>query len=118
MAANVTAQVDGGHLLRSDVRKPMAKAGLPEVRKADVTDWKAQIGAAVRTVRGARSLKEFADVIDRDERQVARWEKGDERPQLDAIFAVSDFRAPLVVALAELSGNVEVTTQITVRRRA
>jgi hypothetical protein len=39
----------------------MAKAGLSEIRKADLTDWR-EIGRAIRKVRGDRSLKEFAAV--------------------------------------------------------
>lgn len=98
----------------------MAKAGLPEVRKADLLDWKAMLGAVVRRVRGELSLKEFASLIDRDERQVAKWEKGEDRPQFDAMFAVDAFRQPLVVALAELAQDdgIEIVTEIRVRRRA
>lgn len=118
MTEHLSVPLAAGHRLLPDTARAMAKASLADVRKADLTDWKAQIGTVVRTVRGALSLKEFADVIDRDERQVARWEKGEERPQLDAIFAVSDFRAPLVIALAQLSDAVSVETTITVRRRA
>jgi DNA-binding transcriptional regulator YiaG len=105
------------HVLRSDVRPRMAKAELLDVRKADIDQWKAQIGQAIRETRGAFSLKEFADLIARDERQVSRWEKGDERPQLDAIFTVPAFRGPLIVALAELAHDIEVITEIRIRRR-
>lgn len=93
----------------------MAKADL---RKAEI-DWKPLIGAAIESTRLAckKSLKEFADAMPRDERQVARWISGTERPQLDAIFAVEAFRQPLVIALADLA-EAEITTQITIRRRA
>jgi DNA-binding transcriptional regulator YiaG len=118
MQPTVTAQLGAGHLLRSDVRKAMAKASLADVRKADEDAWKTQIGAVVRLVRGALSLKEFADLIDRDERQIARWEEGKERPQFDALFSVPALQGPLVLALADLTNAVEVSTQITIRRRA
>lgn len=118
MAAHDTAQVDRRHVLRSDPRPRMAKASLPEVRKADPEILKAQIGEAIRRTRGALSLKEFADLIDRDERQVARWEKGEDRPQLDAIFAVPALQSRLVEQLAALTENVEIVTTITIRRIA
>ncbi len=59
----------------------------------------------------------LAVLIDRDERQVKRWMVGTERPQFDAIFAVETLRAVLVVALAELAHDIEVITEIRVRRR-
>lgn len=96
----------------------MAKVDL---RKADDEDWKAEVGHAIERVKNMTglSLKEFADAMDRDDRQVARWIAGVERPQFDALFAVERFRQPLVIALAELIDHgVEVQTHITIRRRA
>jgi DNA-binding transcriptional regulator YiaG len=115
---NNTAEVSARHVLRSDHRPTMAKASLPEIRKTDLTDWREEIGRAIRKVRGDRSLKEFAVLIDRDDRTIARWEEGKERPQLDAIFAVKDLRGPLVLALAELSETVEIETTLRIRRTA
>jgi transcriptional regulator with XRE-family HTH domain len=95
----------------------MAKVG---VRKAE-DDWRELIGGALERIRllCGLSLKEFAHTIGRDERQVARWIAGTERPQMDAIFAVESFRRPTIVALAELAGDgVEVVTEIRVRRLA
>jgi hypothetical protein len=94
----------------------MAKAGLPEVRKTDLEPWRVRFGGVVRIVRGTLSLKEFADAIDRDERQIARWESGEDRPQFDAIFAVDRFQAPLIAAMAGLSECVEVETVVRIRR--
>jgi hypothetical protein len=117
MSHNVTAQLDPRHRLLPDVHPRMAKADLADVRKADI-DWKAAIGTAIERVMGTLLLKEFAVLIARDERQVKRWIDGKERPQFDAIFAVDRFRAPLVLALAELAHDVEIETTIRVRRRA
>ena len=115
MRTDSTQPLGSRHLLSSDVPRRMAKADL---RKADVTEWRGSIGQAIGRARTLceLSLKEFADAIGRDERQVARWIGGTERPQLDAIFAVPTLRGPLVIALAELSGTVEVITEIRVRR--
>lgn len=98
-----------------DLPKRMAKANL---RKTDVADWRVQIGGAVERTRtlSQLSLKEFADAIGRDERQVARWIAGTERPQFDAIFGVEILRGSLVQALAELADGVVVETVVTIRR--
>lgn len=97
----------------------MAKA---DRRKAEIEapDWRPMIGAAIEQAQLACkwSLKELADKVQRDERQVSRWIAGTERPQMDALFAVEALRQPLVVALAALADGVEIVTQITVRRRA
>lgn len=103
------------HRLLSDVHPEMAKA---DVRKADEA-WRAGMGTVIRTVRGELSLKEFAAAIERDERQVARWEDGKERPHFDAVFVIARFRQDLIVALAALAGtSVELETTIRIRRSA
>lgn len=83
-------------------------------------DWKVQIGHAIQRCFSLAGLtqKEGAAKVGRDQAQVARWISGAERPQLDLLFAVEDLRQPLVLALAELAGNVEVQTVITIRRSA
>lgn len=95
----------------------MAKADL---RKPEIGDFREQIGRGIERARllSGLSLKEFADQIGRDERQIARWITGAERPQFDAIFAVKALRGPMVVALAELSETVDVQTTIVIRRSA
>lgn len=106
------------HLLTSDIRPRMAKADL---RKAEDDAWKAGVGRAIERTKGLSglTLKEFADAVQRDERQVARWISGAERPQVDAIFAVASLRQHLIVALAELAGaGVEVETTVRIRRTA
>lgn len=65
------------------------------------------------------SLKELAAEAVRDERQIARWITGDERPQFDTLFAIESFRQPLVLALCELAGaGVEIETTVRIRRTA
>jgi transcriptional regulator with XRE-family HTH domain len=97
----------------------MAKADL---RKAEIDDsaWKVAVGRVIERAKelSGLSLKEFADVVRRDERQIARWFNASERPQFDAIFAVEALRQPLIQALAELAGNVVVETVVRMRRRA
>lgn len=100
----------------------MAKAALLDVRKPEISDWRLDVGRAIERMRllAGLSLKELGAAIARDERQVARWIAGTERPQLDALFAVTRLRQPLVVALAELAqaDGIEITTHIELRRRA
>src|SRR5436190_24351515 len=91
------------HPVRPETRPRMVKADL---RKADLPGWREALGAALERMRllaGFSSLKELSSAIGRDERQVARWIAGTERPQFDALFAVPALRQPLVVALAELA---------------
>lgn len=95
----------------------MAKADLRNPDQDDaVRTW---IGTAINAARLMMgwNLDEFAQAVGRDPRQVARWISGKETPQLHAMFAVPAFRGPLVIALAGLSEDIEVTTQIAIRRR-
>lgn len=97
----------------------MAKADL---RKAEIDDaaWRTAVGRVIERAKelSGFTLKQFADVVHRDERQVARWFSAAERPQFDAIFAVEALRQPVIQALAELAGNVVIETVIRMRRRA
>lgn len=95
----------------------MAKA---DIRKADTDAYYASLGGCIADVMRASglTLKEFAAEVGKDERQVKRQMDGAERPQLEAVFAVERFRAPLVIALAKLATGVEVDTVIRVRRTA
>lgn len=116
MPASVVNDAARRHLLRTDERATMAKADL---RKTETSDWRGRIGHAIARTKALSglSLKEFADACNRDERQVARWFDGTERPQLDAIFGAEPLRHPLTQALAEMAGaEVEVTVRL--RRRA
>lgn len=111
---NSSAAAQPRHLLLPEnAAGSMAKADL---RKAD-HDLRPAIGRAVRHARGVLSLKEFAALVDRDERQIARWEDGKERPHFDALFAIARLQQPLVVALSELADGVEIVMQLQLRRR-
>lgn len=99
----------------------MAKAGLRDIRKADQDEAeRARIGHAIeKAAKGMGwNLDEFAAHVGRDARQVARWIAGKENPQFAALFAVPEFRGPLVIALASLAEDIDVTTTISIRRRA
>jgi len=99
-----------------ETRPRMVKADL---RKAEPDGWREAIGRAIERAMFLQgwSLKQFAAAVGRDERQVARWITGAERPQLDTLFACEALRQPLVQALGELVG-ADVHTTITLRRTA
>lgn len=95
----------------------MAKAG---IRKPETDAYYATLGACMAEVQRVfgLSLEEFATELKKDERQLSRQMSGAERPQLEVVFAVERFRPALVIALARLASDVEVVTEIRVRRTA
>jgi len=64
------------------------------------------------------SLKEFAARIGKADAQISRQMEGKERPQIEAVFAVPEFRAPLVLALARLTNEIETFTEMRMRSSA
>lgn len=111
-----TSAVPRQHRLPEKAGCAAAKADL---RLPETDAWREQVGAAIEHARqlSGLSLKEFAAAVGRDERQIARWISGDERAQLDRLFAVEALRQSLVIALASLAGQqVEIETTIRVRR--
>lgn len=119
MRATVPQASAARHRLLPEMSGGPLKADL---RKAETADWRGHVGGAIERMRllCGLSLKELADRVGRDERQIARWIAGTERPQMDALFAVEALRQPIVVALAELAegDGIEIVTEIRVRRRA
>lgn len=100
------------HALLPDKASSMVRI---DVRKADAGWWREEMGRVVQRVKGALSLKEFADLVARDEREVSKWLDASRRPQLDAIFAVERFRLAFVLALAELAG-AEIEHHIRIKK--
>lgn len=82
--------------------------------------WRAQTGRAfAQAIRYVGwTQKEAAAALGRDQAQIARWVSGGEGVQVAAVFAVDDLRVPFVIALASLSHDIEITTQLAIRRRA
>lgn len=100
-----------------DIRPRMAKA----LNKVEERDWKADMGKVIARCFELAGLtdKEAGALMDRDKAQISRWIAGTERPQFDAIFAVPQLRAPLVLALAEQTPDtVEAVTELRIRRFA
>jgi len=118
MAPSIATSMGVSHrfLLDEPVRS-MAKADLKNLEKPD---FQAEIGKGVARARllVGWSKKELAAEVRKDEAQISRWESGKERPQFDALWSVPSMRGPLVIALAELSGQIEVNTVLQIRRIA
>ena len=104
-------------LLLPDKGARTAKAA---IRKPDTGAYYASLGGCIEEVRrvSGLTLKEFSVAIGKDERQLSRQIAGSDRPQLEAIFAVERFRGPLVIALARLAADVDIVTEIRVRKSA
>lgn len=98
----------------------MAKADLP---KGENPDFLAEIGHCLDVARRdvGWNHDELADRLGKDKKQVGRWIRGEERTQVDAVFAVDALRGPFVVALAGLvardDSGVQVVTEIRLRRK-
>lgn len=108
-------------LPRPEKRAKQAKVAVSAVRKAENNPLYVLLGACMEEVRNVMGLglEEFTYAIGKnDPRQVGRQLKGEERPQIEAVFAVDRFRAPMVIALAKSAAGVEVVTEIRVKRSA
>lgn len=95
-----------------DTRAKTAKVAIPS---RDTEAYYAALGACMDEVRRTfdLSLEGFAHELGTDRAQVGRQIKGQDRPQLEKVFAIEKFRAPLVIALAKLAAGVEVQTVVT-----
>jgi len=120
MSATVSQQSLPTPLLVTEKPRKQAKASLPAIRKTEIERLWVKWGGCIDEVRGVfrLTLQEFAAELGKDERQVARWITGQERPQLEAVLAVDRFQGPLLIALARSAKGVEVDTVIHIRRSA
>ena len=92
----------------------MLKADLPKRENGELL---AGIGACLDAARRevGWTVDQLAAEVQRDSKQVARWMRGEERTQVDAVFAVKALREPFVEALAKLAG---MPVERTIRRTA
>lgn len=104
MQTSLAEEAESSHRISlEDLRPAMAKADL---KKVENREFRSEIGRAIAralALAGA-SQKEAAAVLGLDQGQLARWIAGTERPHLDRLFAVPEYREPLCVALAQMSG--------------
>ncbi len=122
MATTTLPKANGnGHRVLPEKASAMVGAVL---RKSDSEDFLAEIGGCLDFARRsvgwtldqlACELPPPAGKEKRDPRQVQRWIEGDERCQLDVVFAVECLRGPFVIALARLA-ECDVETTVRIRR--
>lgn len=107
-------------LLVSEKPKKTAKVSPDFLRKTEKDTLWCELGKCLVFVcyDAGLSIKEFAARIGKDAGQVQRQMEGKERPQIEAVFAVPEFRAPLVIALSRITPQIEVSTELRIRRSA
>lgn len=98
-------------------RAKTAKVAIP---KRDTEAYYAALGGCMDEVRRVfdLSLEGFAYELGVDRGQLGKQIKGEDRPQLEKVFAVERFRPALVIALAKLASGVQIDTVVTWRRSA
>ncbi|MCR4376281.1 MAG: helix-turn-helix domain-containing protein [Acidobacteria bacterium] len=81
-------------------------------------DWPERIGRAVQRAVSlvGWSHKEAAAKVGVDDAEFGKWLSGGRRPQFDRLFAIEELRQPLILSLAGLANDVEVVTEIRMRR--
>lgn len=102
-------------------KRPEAAKVTPELlKKLEKPELWAELGKCLVFVcyDAGLTLKEFADTVGKDVGQLHRQMEGKERPQIEAVFAVPQFRAALVIALSRLTSEIEMFTEIRVKRPA
>ena len=104
------------HRVIGEMQPEMLKATLP---KGETVNLLAELGACLDFARRAVgwTVDQLAGELGRDSKQVARWMRGEERTQVDAVFQIAALRQPFVIALAKLAA-CDVVTTISVRRQA
>ena len=114
MPKNLTSQLD------AIPRKAIAMQGEAH-RKPFAEDLPRLIGQAIERALLLSNLSKQEAAWEMgytDASALSRWISGVETPQFARLFSVMRLRAALVIALAEIAGNVEVETTVRIRRTA
>ncbi len=119
MLMSIPARTPTRHRVIPEKADRMAKSLL---RKTESEDAWLELGECIDQVRYQMhwTIDELAAHLPppkgkekRDAAQVQRWIQGDERPQIEVVFAVPDLRRLLVIALAKLAlCEIETTVRI------
>ena len=107
-------------LLVSEKPRKAAKVAPEVLKKTEKDELWGELGKCMVFVcyDAKLSIKEFAAKVGKDAGQVQRQMEGKERPQIEAVFAVPEFRAPLVIAMSRITPEIECFTELRVRRSA
>lgn len=106
------------HRVIGEMSPEMLKANLPKRESADALR---ELGECLDFARRAVgwTVDQLARHLGRDSKQVARWLRGEERTQVDVVFAVAVLRQPFVIALAKLAEcDIETTVRIRMKESA
>lgn len=103
MGASVQLNLPPVHRVNGEKGKRMASATLP---KGETRDFRADLRLIGECLDEARrvvgwTVDQLAAELKRDSKQVARWIRGEERTQVDAIWSVVALQQPFVIALAK-----------------
>ncbi len=95
----------------------MAKADL--LPKGEVREFRKELRELGECLDMARhrlgwTVDRLARELQKDEKQVARWIRGEERTQVDVVFSVPQLRQPFVIALARWA---ECQIEVVIRAR-
>ena len=112
--SSVAQPVSTLHRANGESAGRMAKASLP---KGENPRWQ-ELGACLDEARAELrwTLDRLARELDRDDKQVGRWLRGEERPQIEVVIGVGELRAPFCMALARRTPECEVETIVRIRR--
>jgi hypothetical protein len=104
------------HPVIGEKRKRMASAILPKRENVDIRSALRDLGGCLDFARRyvGWTIDQLAGELDRDSKQVARWIRGEERCQVDAVLEVRQLHGPFVIALAQLRSD-EVVIETTIR---
>lgn len=117
MKSSVAEQLAGLH-------PQMLSVGLRPAAKADpqkLADLRPEVGRLVARafeIAGLSKQEASFQMGYSDQGTVSRWCSGVERAQFDKLFQVRGFRQAWLLALAEDTPHAEVTTVVSIRRRA
>lgn len=110
MAVHTTSSAPNLPRVNGENRSRMAKAVLPKGESVGRRDWQllGECLDAARHVLGW-TIDRLARELERDEKQVGRWIRAEERPQVETIIAVPLLGQEYAIALAGRLGCVVET---------
>lgn len=105
------------HRVISEIEPRMAKVAASALPKSENREYLERIGGCLDAARReiGWTVDQLAAELQRDPKQVGRWMRGEERTQVDAVFAVKLLQQPFVIALAKLAA---MPIEVTIRRTA
>jgi hypothetical protein len=116
---HLTAQLD---TVKGKSVAMQLRAGETDHKPLAIDQWRRQIGGAIeRALKLANLTKQDVSYemgYGSNQAPISNWISGKETPQFAKLFSVKALRGPLVVALAELSDDVQIETTIRVKRSA